>query len=317
MMSRMVRTTFLAVAVLAALSCSKTQDTAPERRVFGDPPTIVSVEQSFDPQAHAECDFSNIVRAGFCADGVTDLQLQTGRGWTVAFDGPDRTNRHIVFSDVETTEPGVFIEGHHAEAIFRVKVTDPNSVPGGKSDILLVSSSYRQPDSTSETTLVLFDDGSSNKFALAQIQQPPAEACTVDIDSGVCECHRADYQNTSGDQTSNDGTFTRKFALTQGETSGFLKDCIMQSKKELPVTAPVGSTFTFKIEVVDREGNLVTWPTNLTGKTVVDQFVCNGDSCGCCYLHTVSQLANLPECKGLDGMISPSFFPNGFCKDGI
>ena len=125
MTSRTIRSAILPVTVLFVLSCSKTQDTAPERRVFGDPPSIQTVDYTFDPVAHVECNFSDIVLAAFCADGVTDVQMQTGRGWTVAFDA-DKSNRHIVFSDQPTTVPGVFIEGHHAEVIFKVKAIDPS-----------------------------------------------------------------------------------------------------------------------------------------------------------------------------------------------
>ncbi len=314
MTSRTIRSALLSLAALAALSCSKTQDTAPERRVFGDPPTIQSVDESFDPQAIISCDFTNIVSASLCEFGIIDVQPQTGTGFTVVFSGPNREVRTIVYSDTPSSEPGIFIEGTHGEFIFKVKVTDPNSVPGGQTNILLVSSSFVQPETNVETSLVLFDDGSSNQFSYPQnvIQ---GENCTVNP-NGSCTCASAVYKVRSGDAPpGGDGIYTRKFAVTNQAASPFLNDCLMSTKYETPYYTPPQSTIQFKIEAVDRQGNLTAWPTKLTGTTANNTFACHGDSCGCCYLHWVSQLASQEECRGLPGLISPSSAPNGVCKD--
>ncbi|MBI4169385.1 MAG: hypothetical protein HY510_05545, partial [Acidobacteria bacterium] len=68
-------TRVLAAAPLASLllilGCSKTEDVAPERKIFGDPPTISNfrilnpdLTEATSPQltpASAECDFSRIM----------------------------------------------------------------------------------------------------------------------------------------------------------------------------------------------------------------------------------------------------------------
>jgi len=318
MTSKQVFSALLPIAVLAALSCSKTQDTAPERRIFGNPPTIQTVGpftdiNYYNPQSHLDCDFTDIVNALLCQNGLLDVQPQMGRGWTRGVD-PNDPNK-VVFSDVPTSVPGVFIEGTYSELTFKVKVVDQESTPQ-QSNILLVSASYQPPDSPNERTLVLFDDGSTVDFPFEQ-KALVSEDCTVDIAQGICSCTGATYKIKSGDDPNGkgDGTFTRKFALSNPSASGFLNDCVMRSKHEIPVSVPAGDTLQFKIEAVDRQGNLTTWPSKLTAVVGAGSFVCNGDSCGCCLLHAFSQLAALPECHGLDGLISPSQAPNGVCKD--
>src|SRR6185436_19512662 len=126
----------LSLAVAVTLNCSKTQDTAPERRIFGEPPTIQSVEPDYvEPQKHAECDFTDVVFALFCQSGIVDVEAQTGFGWTVIQNGDTRTIKH---EDVESTDPGIIITGKYTELNFKVHVVDPNSTPGNN-NILLVS----------------------------------------------------------------------------------------------------------------------------------------------------------------------------------
>jgi len=311
MMSRMTRAATLAVAVLATLSCSKTADTAPERRVFGDPPTIQSVNFNFETNASATCDFAEIVLNQFCESGINDIQLQAGVGWNI---DTSVTPHRIYYAPAPSPGPGIFIQGTYSRANFAVKVTDPNSVQGVKNDVLLVSSSFLQAESNSEVSLVLFDDGSSNKFNIGQTLTGQGEACGFDADLNTCVCRNATYEVTSGDTTPNDSTYGRKVAFPNRSTSGFLKDCIMRANHENANTlSDPGTRYDFKIEAVDREGNLSTWPTKVSGTTGNDTFACNGDPCGCCYLYFVVGVASQDECGGLDGMVSPSFFPNGFC----
>src|SRR6266436_1285434 len=119
MTSRTIRSAVLSVAVLSALSCSKTQDTAPERRLFGDPPLIRSVNfdhiddtgnevPGFGTKAFIMCDFTEIVvrQACFLAQLVgpgADLQAIAGGGWT--YDG---TTGKGSIGDNPTTDPGIF-----------------------------------------------------------------------------------------------------------------------------------------------------------------------------------------------------------------
>lgn len=310
-----ILTPFLSLAVLAALSCSKTQDTAPERRIFGNPPTIQSVDPVFyDAEIPTECNFTDIVLALFCQFQYLDVEPQTGTGFTVVFSA-DKKERFIRYSDQPTTEPGVFIQGTYSELTFKVRATDPESTPQ-QSNILLVSASYIKPDSKSETSLVLFDDGSENAFRFEQEAQS-AENCTVDLESGSCVCQGAVYDIKSGDLQKGDELFTRKFALINPRGNEFFLDCIMRTKNVIGDYFEEGSTIDFKIEAVDRQGNMSAWPDKLTAVAGPGSFVCNGDSCGCCMMHAHSQMADISECKGLTGMVSPSSFPNGFCIDGL
>ena len=321
MTSRTIRSAILSVAVLAALSCSKTQDTAPERRLFGDPPLIRSVNfdhiddtgnevPGFGTKAFIMCDFTEIVVRQACYLGAgADLQAIAGGGWTI-----DPTTGKGSIGDNPTNEPGIFIQGTYGEAIFKVSVTDPNSTTA-QNNLLLVGASYVPPTgstSKTETTLVLFDDGQSNKFKNSQANPSTGDVCTVNPD-GSCDCTKAEWDVTSGDTTAKDDVWTRTMAFVNSETQPLLKDCIMRERQETLASAPPGSTLTFKIEAVDRQGNLATWPSRLVGVTDSNrgQFACNGDPCGCCFLWTQSPAD--PLCNGVPGMTSPSF-PDGMCK---
>ena len=110
MTSKQIVSELMSLALLATLACSKTEDTAPERRTFGSPPTIETVDPTFYfPQAPVDCDFTDIIQAFFCGFGLLDVQPQAGTGWTVAQDA--QGHRIIVHSTDPTTQPGVFIEG--------------------------------------------------------------------------------------------------------------------------------------------------------------------------------------------------------------
>src|SRR5437773_771289 len=184
--------------------------------------------------------------------------------------------------DNPTNEPGIFIEGTYGEAIFRVSVTDPNSTIA-QNNLLLVGASYQPPDSKTETTLVLFDDGHLIRFPHAQAFGGGQGLNCTEVD-GVCACADAVWDVTSGDTAVKDDEWTRKIAFVNANTHEFLQDCIMRDRHEtLSVPTAPNTTLTFKIEAVDRQGNLATWPSKLVGVTDPNfvKFACNGDPCGC------------------------------------
>jgi len=309
-MSQRYAALLLSLAVAGTLTCSKTQDTAPERRIFGDPPTIQSVDPVFlVPDAQAVCDFTPVMFGFFCSFGYSDVEVQTGTGWTIIPDADGKPQ--IVHSDTPTTEPGIFIDGEYTELTFKVQVTDPNSTPGN-TNILLVSSSYVTPQSLIEVSLVLFNDGSEANFPIRQ-----ASIIPEDCASQTCPCEYVNYDIKSGDVDKTDDVYTRKFLIINQTAPNFLRDCIMKSLNVVGTYAAPHSRFEFKIEAVDRQGNLSVWPNNLIADTGSGRFACEGDSCGCCMLHYQSNLTELESCRGEPGMISPSSFPNGFCIDAI
>lgn len=297
----------LPLAALATLSCSKTQDSAPERRIFGDPPQILTVDQNFfEPAFHVRCDFSDIVVGQICelsGDSKITVEPQAGPGWVKGRGlgtGPD-------------IGPGIFVEGTYGEANMKVKATDPNSTPA-QSNILLVSASYRlQPPSKVEQSLVLFDDGSENKFMFPQKVAGLGEHCEVD-ENGFCHCSETSYPLTSSDTDKSDDEFTRRLAFVKRTADEYLLDCIQRDRHATLILAEPGETFEFKIEAVDRQGNLSTWPQPLPLMVAGDSFDCTGDPCGCCIL----QFKGIDSaCASLPGMISPEFFPGGLCCSPI
>ncbi len=318
MMSKRTPSALVSIALLAVLACSKTADTAPERRIFGSPPTIQSVEPNiYDQQATAgPCDFSAVaISLLISAASICDAQPQVGRGWNPSTDA--QGHRIILYSDVPTAAPGVFLNGTYTEVSFVAKVTDPEST-AQQSNILLVSASYAPLQSPYEDTLVLFDDGSQINFSFPQRAIVREGSCTFNIPppDDPCSCSIAEYTIHSGDHGKGDGFYARKLAFADQNTSSFLLDCIMSSKQETLITKfPTGTLMQFKIEAVDRQGNLATWPTKPQAVVGPGSFTCTGDSCGCCLFYANSQLADITECHGVDGMISPSAAPNGVCKD--
>ena len=250
MTSRTIPAAILPLVALASLSCSKTQDTPPERRVFGDPPKILSVEpMPPDITKFATCDFTEIMRKKFCELGVYDIDFQAGGGWLPNDNIPD------------STDPGVFIEGNYDEINLRVRVTDPNSPPPpGQSNILLVSASFPDPRDQvkEETSLVLFDDGSVTQFKFPQNVKTVGEDCVIDS-FGTCQCFQAKLAVTSGDDVSGagDGLYTRRLALmdkrsVSDQGAQFLLDCIVLSTGATPILAVSGAVYNFKIEEIGR-----------------------------------------------------------------
>ncbi len=314
MTSRTIRRALLPAAVLAALSCSKTQDTSPERRIFGDPPTIQSVDpEYFTAQSAISCDFTEIVSRQLCRQindvggniQASDIQAQPGCGWFgINEDGTPKMN--TVCED----RAGVFVEGSYGEARFVASVKDPNSTTE-QSNILFVSSSFVQPPpSTTEISLVMFDDGKATKFPNAQKVSTIGEDCSEE-----CVCINKTFGVSSGDDTAKDGVYTRKLAFVRTNSNEFLLDCIMRDREETLTFMDPGSALSFKIEAVDRQGNLATWPQKLNLTTGEDNFNCNGDSCGCCFMQGKGGLP--AECKDLPGLIIPGFAPNGLCVDAL
>lgn len=271
---------------------------------------IQSVNPSFVvTDARAECDFTGVAYGLFCGlGGFTDVQLQAGTGWTLVED-PVQHKQVVVHSDTPTSTPGVFLNGDYTKFTFEVQAVDPNSTPGNN-NILLVSSSYVAPESKNETTLVLFDDGSENNFPILQ-RSGIFEDCAAD----PCLCTQASYKITSGDHDKDNNLYTREFIVLNQTAPDFLTDCIMRELNVVGTTSKPHSTYEFKIEAVDRQGNLAVWPTKLVAETGDGRFACDGDSCACCMMHYQSQLTDLCSCLDEPGAIVPSQFPNGFCVD--
>ena len=86
-----------------------------------------------------------------------------------------------------------------------------------------------------------------------------------DLDS--CLCSKAFYDVTSNDATQNDGVFSRDFAFASsdglpGNAVGLFLDCIAKGNAVAAVAVAdlSGSSREFRIEAVDRSGNLTESP---------------------------------------------------------
>jgi hypothetical protein len=306
-MRRLTLVATIAAGLLFGASCSKTEDTAPETRLFGNPPEIQSVTLSQSGGlGSAQCDYTKVLEGFLCMNG-------------------------IALSDFDPIPP-ITVAVNYSELQFNVVVTDPDSVAGGQSDILLVSASYQrsnQGGTPVETSLVILDDGGSNSFNYSQQGIEIQEGC-VDADPGtVCgdpsvSCSSATYTLSSNDTTSGDGTFTRGFALisntfnltqptgiTLGSKSSLALNCVANDKSQFPAFADValGQPVSFKIEAVDRAGNLAVWPSQPQGTFNQTSLSCTGDDCGCCIL--LSSVLD-QECRGRAGLTGPGY-PQGFC----
>jgi hypothetical protein len=252
-----------------------------EQRIFGFPPNIESVSFETSPQQAIECDFTSIVEEYLCSLGAPGAKA----------------------------EPGVFIGGIFTHVRFQVNVTDPDSTPT-QSNVLLVGASFINPDSQSETTAVLFDDGSFATFRSPQKANVP-EDCSIDS-AGECTCSLASFQVVSSDALAGDSVFSRNLAFVDRSTPslGLLQDCIMLQYRAFAADLAAGSTLEFRIEAVDRQGNLATWPGRPTATIGPGSFFCSGDECGCCLL------TSGVDCKGKPGMPSPDF-PGGICMSAL
>src|SRR5262245_39193787 len=161
-MRRLTLIATIAAGLLAGASCSKTEDTSPETRLFGSPPEIQSVTLSqAGGLGTAQCDYKKVIEGFLCMNG-------------------------FAISDFDPIPP-ILIDVNYSELQFNVTVTDPDSVPGGQTDVLLVSASYQrsnQGGTPVETSLVILDDGGSNSFNYSQQGIEIQEAC-VDADPGT------------------------------------------------------------------------------------------------------------------------------------
>jgi hypothetical protein len=279
-----------AIVLLAAGlgGCSKTQDTAPETRVFGEPPTIGSV--TFEAQTqNFDCDLTITMQGYLCTGG--------GLTPSMYYFTPD--------------EP---IEAHigYTEFTFNVQVTDPESTES-QSDILLVTASFQTPPGqgqAEETSLLLLDDGSDLEFPWQQTQEP-LDACVI---GQSCFCTPGRYPLTSNDANAGDDIFTRKFGfIAQSETippNGFkfVESCMarMQHQAPFPSSTYIGSDVPFKIEATDRAGSVIEWPERPVGHVEPTTWSCTGDQCACCVLTA----ADLSSCRGLPGIIALINIPN-------
>lgn len=280
------------LSIVALSGCSKTEDTAPETRIFGEPPVINSVTFS-GAQRQTVCDVTPFAMGFLCSAGIT-TDLYT-------FLNP-QINFTVGYTDV-------FIQ---------VSASDPNTT-ATENDILLVGASYVHGSPPVETTLLVFDDGSTFDFPLTQAGSTEQD-CDIDPAAPVCSpCTGASYILKSNDTVANDGLFTRGYAFASvgGNLSGpYAANCIADSLKRPPVSTSdvLNSTIGFKIEAVDRSGNIATWPDQPTVTVGASSFACTGDPCACCLL---TQDQPDPACRGgLEGVIGVpgSGFEAGLCR---
>lgn len=335
MVGRRIKAVGLLCLAASAFACSKTEDTAPERRIFGSPPSIESVEVIDIPASSAVCDWSEAVRHILTCDfGLDPAYI------------PDPIGPVIV-----TTT--------YNEVIFQVQVTDPESTPS-QTDILLVTASYitSKDGQPQEVSLVILDDGGTNQFDFLQKADFYNEDCgpldpitcnnlvagnppcdedltgpdgvpdgkpdTVRTETCCCTyCAPKTYKLDTNDATMGDGLYTRGFAfklLSGGgvpagiRAAGLVDDCLVSQKRQAPAesTNLAGAPVAFKIEAIDRSGNIAVWP--LTPEVTINptSMTCTGDACACCYLTT----SNFSNCRGLDGLRGQpgSGYENGACK---
>jgi len=293
------RGSILAGLILVAVTfgaCSKTQDTTPGTRLFGNPPVIVSVHLDTSP-AQVSCDFTEALT--FYYQG--QMEQPTSIGGT--------------YSHIKLT----------------VEVTDPDSkgTTDDLTNILLVSASYVVPDSANINTIVLFDDGSpiqsdrTQALIWTQTVTPPLD-CIIDPITGGVTCTRASFDLTSGDATANDGIYTRNFAFVGGKLDNsigaWFKDCIAKQEHEVPQSGGVDANepISLKIQVVDKQGNLTNATQNQNFTTISTTAACTGDPCACCVLANGVTAATSENgiCRGLPGIYGVPT-PDGFCNQPI
>jgi hypothetical protein len=310
MVGRSIGAAGLVGLALGALACSKTQDTAPERRIFGNPPSIESVQVTSIPGSTAVCDWTPMAKhISVCSLGLDPALLP------VPF-------------------PTITVTSTYNEVVFNVKATDPEST-SSQTDILLVTASYvtasgGQPQ---EISLVVLDDGSANQFDFQQKADFYEEDCVAD--PMTCEdCVRKSYPLTSNDVTAGDGMYTRGFAFKSTEGGGvpsgvratnLLEDCLVSQKKQAPAetTNLGGEPVSFKIEAIDRSGNIAAWPIEPEVSIQPSSLTCGGDECLCCILLSSNVLSPaspthpnpVTGCIGLPGLElqPPSEYHCGFC----
>lgn len=288
MVTRKPAAAFLMLA-LGILACSKTQDTAPETRIFGDPPVIGGATMDATTR-HINCDVTTAIKGFLCQNGI--------------------------YADTYQFSPSgvVQVDIDYTEFTFHVQVTDPQST-STQSDILLVTASYQSPSDQGqieETSLLLLDDGGALKFPWRQ-NGGLVENCTFDVaPNPPCACQPASYDLTTNDPTPDDHTFTRGFGfLAPGggipdglNAFAMVQSCVAKVANEAPTSSTffIDTDLAFKIEAIDRSGNDTVWPVKPSGHIDPTSLACDGDLCACC----LATRANPGECSGIPGLISLS-----------
>ncbi|HET6278355.1 MAG TPA: hypothetical protein VFG08_06200 [Candidatus Polarisedimenticolia bacterium] len=290
------RTTVICAAFLALLGCSKTQDTAPETRVFGEPPVIQSVGSDPDPVTVASCDFTDIflINRGFCSSFPTLI-------------GP------------------VTVEARYTEVILEARVTDPDdpAPPATGTDILLVSASYVLDSGSgtpSENTIVLFDDGAQIAFPFTQKDVGTLQNCPACTPNAICT--EATYNVTSNDPTAADHDYTRGFAFAPAGSGipankdGLYRDCIAKGNHQASqiVADSSAAQIEFRFEAVDKNGNLTESPTRPPATIGTAALTCTGDPCACCLLLNDTNPADPIANGGCFGHPGLMFDPGTFCR---
>jgi len=291
----MVRARVLAAAMAAGLTvltaCSKSEDVPAGQTLFGSPPQIevVALTDPGQQTSTVSCDFTTILVGRLCALGAPpDIQP----------DGP------------------ITIVGRYTQAVFQVTVSDPEGIE----NLLFVGASYVKPDSTQESTLVLFNDGSENRFPQSQSEQGTGVGQDCIVNEFECYCQGAKvYEVTSNDVSKTDRIYTRALAILPHGPPDLLRDCIMMDREQVPITIEGGTKLTFRIDAVDRDGNLDTWDTQPSVTVLTydasdpSYFTCTGDECGCCMILNPNTY-NLGICNGKPGLTSVSLGGAGVCS---
>jgi hypothetical protein len=287
MVTRKPAAAFLVLA-LGILGCSKTQDTAPETRIFGDPPAIGGVTLNATTK-QITCDITVAIQGAFCQAGNLARNLYR-------------------FSP----GPAITVDIGYTEFEFLVQVTDPQST-SAQSDILLVSASFQTPagqGQAEETSLLLLDDGGELEFPWRQTQTP-LDNCSFNSSlSPPCICSPGNYPLTTNDATKADNTFTRGFGFIAPSATipvngfGIVESCLARVQHQAPfsATAFIDKDVSFKIEATDRAGSITEWPERPVGHVDPTTWNCAGDLCACC----VATTSDPTECSGLPGLISLS-----------
>jgi hypothetical protein len=292
-------TAIICVGFLVLLGCSKTQDTAPETRVFGDPPVIVNPTATTDMNAIASCDFSDYFLAfrGMCDDSAILLG-------------------------------SIIVESRYTEVTLEATVTDPDDPPPPsiETDVLLVAASFVTDDGSGtaqEDTIVLFDDGAQILFPFGQKDARGNQDCFFDTVNKVCTCNQAFYDVTSNDLTANDKLFTRKFAFAPTANlpdgmEGLYLDCIAKGRGQAASAAAdiAGQMRDFRFEAVDNNGNLTEASNRPSAMIGSSSLTCSGDPCACCLLlNSVNPGDDQVDggCRDLDGLM---FDPNAMVCHG-
>lgn len=301
----------LACLAVAAVACSKTEDTAPERRIFGSPPSIEDVTVTSIPSSPAVCDWTPEMKHVMTCDFGFDPAL------------------------LPNPFPTITVTSTYNEVMFNVKATDPESTPS-QTDILLVTASYitNSGGQPQEVSLVVLDDGSANQFDFQQKADFYGEDCVADPMT-CADCNVKTYELTSNDVTAGDGMYTRGFAFKSTSGGGvpggaraehLLEDCLVEKKKQAPAETSNlgGAPVAFKIEAIDRSGNIATWPVKPEVSISPSSLTCTGDDCACCILLSSNVLSPaspthpnpVTGCLGLSGLEGQpgSDYSCGLCK---